>query len=59
MCRTKTHLQQVQRYYSSDSDNDPVFEEIVDIKTLKPINSYIVAPQPLPLASTTTKVLKK
>ena len=45
--------------YSSESDDNPVFEEMVDGKTLKPINTYIVVPQPLTLASTPTKVLKK
>ena len=32
---------------------------MVDSKTLKPINTYIVLPQPLTLAITPTKVLKK
>ena len=45
--------------YYSDSDDGPVFEEMVDSKTLKPINTYIVVPQPLTLSSTSTKVLKK
>ena len=45
--------------YSLDSDDDPVFEEMVDNKTLKPINKYFVVPQLLTLASTPTKVLKR
>ena len=32
---------------------------MVDSKNLKPINTYIIVPQPLPLASTPPKVLKK
>ena len=45
--------------YSLDSDDDPVFEEMVDSKTLKPINTYSVVPQLFTLASTPTKVIKK
>ena len=45
--------------YSLESDDDPVFEEMVDSKTLKPINTYILLPQPLTLAITPPKVLKK
>ena len=45
--------------YSSDSDDNPVFEDLVDSKTLQPINTYIVVPQPLILYSTPPKVLKK
>ena len=42
--------------YSSDSDDDPVFEEMVGSKTLKSINTYSVVPQLSTLASTPTKV---
>ena len=45
--------------YSSDSDDEPVFKILVDSKTVKPINTYSVVPQPLKLASKPTKVLKK
>ena len=46
--------------YSSDSDDDPVFEEMTsDFKTVKSNNSYSVVPQLLSLASTPTKVPKK
>ena len=45
--------------YYSESNNNPVFEEMVDNKTLKPINKYFVVPQLLTLASTPTKVLKR
>ena len=45
--------------YSSDSGDDPVFKEMVDSKTLKPINTYIVVTQPLTIAITPPKVLKK
>ena len=45
--------------YSSDSDDDPVFKEMVDSKTIKSINKYIVVPPPLKIASTPTKALKK
>ena len=45
--------------YSSYSDEDPVFEEMIDSKSLKAINTYIVVHQPLTLASTPTKVTKK
>ena len=45
--------------YSLDSDNDPVFEEMVDSNYIKTINTYIVVPPPLTLASTPPKVLKK
>ena len=40
-------------------NDEPVFEEMVDGKTLNPINTYIVLPPPLTLAITPTKVLKK
>ena len=30
--------------YSLDSDDNPVFEEMVDSKTLNPIHTYIVVP---------------
>ena len=45
--------------YSSDSDDDSVFEEMVDSKILNPINAYIVLPQPLKLGITPHKVFKK
>ena len=45
---------------SSDSDDDPVFEEMTsDFKTVKSNNSYSVVPQLSTLASTPTKVPKK
>ena len=44
--------------YSSDSYDEPVFEEIDDINYIKPINTYIVVPPPLTLASTRTKSIK-
>ena len=45
--------------YSSDSDDGPLFEEMVAGKNLKPINTYSVLPQLFTLASTPNKVLKK
>ena len=45
--------------YYSDSDKEPVFEEMVDSKTLNPIYTYIVVPQLLTLDTTPTKVLNK
>ena len=45
--------------YSSDSDDDPLFEEMVSSnKTLNPINTYFVLPQSVALVITPTKVLK-
>ena len=41
------------------SDDEPVFKEIVDSKNLDPINTFLVVPQPITLARTPTKVLKK
>ena len=46
--------------YSSDSDEDPVFEEMVDSNPIiKTINTYIVVPPKLTLVSPPPKVLKK
>ena len=45
--------------YLLDSDNNQVFDEMVDSKTIKTIKTYIVVPTPLILASTPSKVLKK
>ena len=46
--------------YSSESDNNPVFNEMVSIfNTVKSINTYSAVPQLLELASTPNKVLKK
>ena len=46
--------------YSSDSDKDPVFEEMVDSNPIiKTINTYIVVPPNLTLVRPPPKVLKK
>ena len=46
--------------YSSDSDEDPVFEEMVDSNPIvNTINTYIVVPPKLTLFSPPPKVLKK
>ena len=46
--------------YSSDSEDDPVFKEMVrNYKTANSIDTSSVLPQRLTLASTPTKVLKK
>ena len=46
--------------YSPDSEDDPVFEEVVsNSKTVKYINKYSVVPQLLTLTSTPTKLLKE
>ena len=45
--------------YSYDSDDNPVFKELVDSNSIKPINTYIVVPPNLKLGSTPPKVLKK
>ena len=46
--------------YSSVSEYDPVFEEIVDSNyIINPINTYILVPPNLTLVSTPPKVLKK
>ena len=46
--------------YSSDSEDEPVFKEIVrTYKTVNSINTYSVVTQHIPLAITPTKVLKK
>ena len=46
--------------YSSDSEDDPVFKEMVDINyIIKPINTYTVVPPNLTLVSIPHKVLKK
>ena len=46
--------------YSSDSEDDPVFKEMVSTyKTVNSINTYSVVTQHIPLAITPTKVLKK
>ena len=45
--------------YSSDSDDNPVFEEMVDSNSINPINTYIVVPPNLTLVITPHKVLKK
>ena len=45
--------------YSSESDDDPVFEEIVDSNYIKPINTYILVPPNLTIVSTPTKALNK
>ena len=44
--------------YSLDSDDDPVIEEIVDSKTLNPINTSYVVTQLLTLSSTPIKAIK-
>ena len=45
--------------YSSDSDNNPVFEEMVGSNSINPIITYIVVPPNLTIFSTPPKVLKK
>ena len=46
--------------YSSDSEDNPVFEEMVDSNyIIKPINTYTIAPPNLTLVITPPKVLKK
>ena len=45
--------------YSSDSEDDPLFEVMVDSNSIKTINTYIVVPLPLTLVSTPPKVLNK
>ena len=46
--------------YSLDSEDDPVFKEMVDSNSvINPINTYIVVPPNLTLVSTPPKVLKK
>ena len=46
-------------FYSSDSEYEPVFKEIVDSKTLKPITKYYLVPLSKTIISTLHKVLKK
>ena len=46
--------------YSSDSEEDPVFEEMVDSNPIvKTINTYFVEPHNLTLVRPPTKVIKK
>ena len=46
--------------YSSDSEENPVFKEMVYSNSIKnPINKYIVVPTKLTLVSTPPKVLKR
>ena len=45
--------------YSSNSEDEPVFKEMVDIKTLKPINTYYVVHLSKNPISTPHEVLKK
>ena len=46
--------------YSSESEDDPVFEEMVsNYKTVNSINTYSIVPQLLTLASTPNIVIKK
>ena len=45
--------------YSSDPEDEPLFEELIDCKTVKPINTYYVVPLSKTLISTPHKVLKK
>ena len=46
--------------YSSDSEEDPVFEEMVDINYIvKTVNTYIVEPHKLKIVRPPTKLLKK
>ena len=46
--------------YSSESEDDPVFKEMVDSNPIiKTINTYIVVPPKLTLVSPPPKVLKK
>ena len=45
--------------HSSESDDEPVFKEMVDSKSINPINTYIVVPPNLTLVITPPKVLNK
>ena len=46
--------------YSSDSEDNPVFEEMVDSNyIINPTNTYIVVPPNLTLVIASPKVLKK
>ena len=46
--------------YSYDSEDDPVFEEMVDGNhIIKTINTYIIVPHKLTLVSPPPKLLKK
>ena len=45
--------------YSSDSEDELVFEEMIDSKTLNPINKYSVVPLSNKLIRTPHKVLNK